>query len=114
MAKYSGMLGYVMPAKEDPPGIWKPSAVVEKLGRGDLFGQTINNEDVGGLSDGITINNQLSIIMDPFVNRNLESLKYVILYGTRWEIKSMTINRPRVILTLGGVYNGEYPSTDHD
>ena len=61
MAKYSGMLGYVMPAKEDPPGIWKPSAVVEKLGRGDLFGQTINNEDVGGLSDGITINNQLSI-----------------------------------------------------
>ena len=114
MAKYSGMLGYVMPAKEDPPGIWKPSAVVEKLGRGDLFGQTINNEDVGGLSDGITINNQLSIIMDPFVNKNLESLKYVILYGTRWEIKSMTINRPRVILTLGGVYNGEYPSTDHD
>lgn len=114
MAKYSGMLGYVMPAKEDPPGIWKPSAVVEKLGRGDLFGQTINNEDVGGLSDGITVNNQLSIIMDPFVNKNLESLKYVILYGTRWEIKSMTINRPRVILTLGGVYNGEYPSTDHD
>ena len=114
MAKYSGMLGYVMPAKEDPPGIWKPSAVVEKLGRGDLFGQTINNEDVGGLSDGITINNQLSIIMDPFVNKNLESLKYVILYGTRWEIKSMTINRPRVILTLGGVYNGEYPSTGHD
>ena len=114
MAKYSGMLGYVMPAKEDPPGIWKPSAVVEKLGRGDLIGQTINNEDVGGLSDGITINNQLSIIMDPFVNRNLESLKYVILYGTRWEIKSMTINRPRVRLTLGGVYNGEYPSTDHD
>ena len=114
MAKYSGMLGYVMPAKEDPPGIWKPSAVVEKLGRGDLIGQTINNEDVGGLSDGITVNNQLSIIMDPFVNKNLESLKYVILYGTRWEIKSMTINRPRVILTLGGVYNGEYPSTDHD
>ena len=114
MAQYSGMLGYVMPAKEDPPGIWKPSAVVEKLGRGDLIGQTINNEDVGGLSDGITINNQLSIIMDPFVNKNLESLKYVILYGTRWEIKSMTINRPRVILTLGGVYNGEYPSTDHN
>ena len=114
MAKYSGMLGYVMPAKEDPPGIWKPSAVVEKRGRGDLIGQTINNEDVGGLSDGITINNQLSIIMDPFVNKNLESLKYVILYGTRWEIKSMTINRPRVILTLGGVYNGEYPRTDHD
>ena len=114
MAKYSGMLGYVMSAKEDPPGIWKPSAVVEKLGRGDLFGQTINNEDVGGLSDGITINNQLSIIMDPFVNKNLESLKYVILYGTRWEIKSMTINRPRIILTLGGVYNGECPSTDHD
>ena len=114
MAKYSGMLGYVMPAKEDPPGIWKPSAVVEKLGRGDLIRQTINNEDVGGLSDGITINNQLSIIMDKKVNKNLESLKYVILYGTRWEIKSMTINRPRVILTLGGVYNGEYPSTDHD
>lgn len=114
MAKYSGMLGYVMPAKEDPPGIWKPSAVVEKLGRGDLIGQMINNEDVGGLSDGININNKLSIIMDPFVNKNLESLKYVILYGTRWEIKSMTINRPRVILTLGGVYNGEYPSTDHD
>ena len=114
MAKYSGMLGYVMPAKEDPPGIWKPSAVVEKLGRGDLFGQTINNEDVGGLSDGITVNNQLSIIMDPFVYRNLESLKYVILYGTRWEIQSLSINRPRVILTLGGVYNGEYPSTDHD
>ena len=114
MAKYSGMLGYVMPAKEDPPGIWKPSAVVEKLGRGDLIRQTITNEDVSGLSDGININNQISIIMDPFVNKNLESLKYVILYGTRWEIKSMTINRPRVILTLGGVYNGEYPSTDHD
>ena len=108
MAKYSGMLGYVMPAKEDPPGIWKPSAVVEKLGRGDLIGQMINNEDVGGLSDGININNKLSIIMDPFVNKNLESLKYVILYGTRWEIKSMTIHRPRVILTLGGVYNGEH------
>lgn len=114
MAKYSGMLGYVMPAKEDPPGIWKPSAVVEKLGRGDLIRQTVNNEDVGGLSDGININNQISIIMDPFVNKNLESLKYAILYGTRWEIKSLSINRPRVILTLGGVYNGEYPSTDYN
>ena len=108
MAKYSGMLGYVMPAKEDPPGIWKPSAVVEKLGRGDLIRQTISNEDVSGLSDGININNQLSIVMDPFINKNLESLKYVILYGTRWEIKSISINRPRVILTLGGVYNGEH------
>ena len=114
MAKYSGMLGYVMPAKEDPPGIWKPSAVVEKLGRGDLIRQTITNEDVSGLSDGININNQISIIMDPFVNKNLESLKYAILYGARWEIQSLSINRPRVILTLGGVYNGEYPSTDHD
>lgn len=110
MAKYSDNLGYVMPSVENPPGIWKPSEVTEKKARGDILNASVGLTSGDKLVDDITINNKLSIVMDPFINGNLERLKYVCMYGTRWEIKSISINRPRVILTIGGVYNGEIPT----
>lgn len=110
MAKFSGNLGYVMPAKEDPPGVWLPEQIIEKHARGDMIRASRNNVQRDELIDDVNIDNQISILMDAFVNDNIEQIRYVCLYGSRWRVNSIAINRPRLILTIGGVYNGDVPN----
>jgi hypothetical protein len=54
----------------------------------------------------LAINNQISIVADPFANQNFHSMKYVEFMGTRWKITNVDVQYPRLILTMGGVYNG--------
>ena len=58
-------------------------------------------------NDDLTVNNQISIIADPFAYQNFHSMKFVELYGARWKIKNVEVKYPRLILTVGGVYNGQ-------
>jgi hypothetical protein len=37
-------------------------------------------------------------------------MRYVEWMNARWKITSIDVKRPRVILTIGGVYNGPIPS----
>ena len=49
---------------------------------------------------------EISVIADAYVNKNIQSIRYVEFMGAKWKVKSISVHRPRLELTIGGVYNG--------
>ena len=104
MAKWCGKVGYAITA-ETEPGLWEP-VIVERKYYGDLISNRWKRQNSGGINDDINISNSISIIADPFANQNLGSMAYVEYMGTKWKISDVEIQFPRLILTVGGLYNG--------
>lgn len=112
MAKWSGKVGYISTI-EDPidSGIWKEQ-VTEKSYYGDILrnnNRVQNIED--GLNNDISINNEISIISDPYAIQNFHAIRYAEFMGTMWKVTSVEVRYPRLILNLGGVYNGNKTGT---
>ena len=104
MAKFYGIIGYEM-TTEVEPGIWEES-VVENAYYGDVIKDTRRLQERSKVNDDITISNRISIIADPFANHHYHSMRYVELMGVKWKITEVEVAYPRLILTIGGIYNG--------
>lgn len=104
MSKFYGPIGYIT-QKEISPGVWD-EVVVEKSYRGDILQDTRRWQVSEHKNDNLTISNHLSIIADPFAYENSSTIRYVLWLGVRWKVDKIEIQRPRLILTLGEVYNG--------
>lgn len=104
MSKFYGPIGYIT-QKEISPGVWD-EVVVEKSYRGDILQDTRRWQASEHKNDNLTISNRLSIIADPFLYENSSTIRYVLWLGVRWKVNNIKIQRPRLILTLGEVYNG--------
>ena len=104
MSKCSGKIGYAM-VQETEPGIWD-EIIVEKRYTGDLTRNTYkysqNNEST---NDNITLNNNISILANKFINENLGIMRYITYMNHKWKISSIEIVPPRIIITLGDMYN---------
>jgi hypothetical protein len=105
MAKFYGIIGYAN-LKETSPGVWEEE-IVDRQYYGDLTRNTRRLDPSDNLNDNINIANEISIVADPFANENFHSMRYVEFMGTKWKITSVEVKYPRLILTVGGVYNGE-------
>ena len=106
MAKFYGAVGYAERV-ETAPGVWR-DAVTERNYAGDyvrnLSSKTTSS---GGVNDDIVIENAISIVADPYAYEHFHNIKYVISMGAKWKVVSAEVQHPRIILTTGGVYNGE-------
>lgn len=110
MAKFCGIIGYVNTVEVEP-GIWE-EAIVEKKYYGDLVQNFRKLENSGEVNDNINVSNKISIVADPYANQNFHSMRYVEFMGTRWKITNVEVKYPRLILSVGGVYNnGEQATT---
>ena len=107
LAKFYGAIGYAR-SIESAPGVWRDE-IVEKNYRGDVLVNQIVNQQGEKVNDDITIDNSISIIASAYAYDNIGAMKYVVWNKTPWVITSFTINRPRIVLKIGGVYNGERP-----
>ena len=106
MAKYFGKIGYII-TEEVSPGIWKPKTT-EREYSGDIIKNTSRwSESSDSTNDNLTLNSQISIVADPFAYQNFCSMKYIHYLGVKWKITSVDPQRPRLVLTIGGVYNGK-------
>jgi len=103
MNKYFGKIGFAI-TEETKPGIWKEQ-ITEREYYGDVLRDYANRTSGQGLNDDIMINNQISIISDPFAYNNYSSIKYVEWMGAKWKCRSVEVKYPRLLLSLGGVYN---------
>lgn len=103
MAKFCGVIGYAV-TKETELGIWE-----ERIVEVEYFGDVIRNSrrfsGSAKVNDDINISNQISIIADPFANNNFHAMKYVVFMGAKWKISEVTVQYPRLVLTIGGLYN---------
>lgn len=109
--KFFGKIGFVT-QKETNPGIWETVAeereaygdVLANVRRWEASSETVN--------DSVTTSNRLSVLADRFLCEHLGAMRYVKWNGTTWKINSVELVRPRAILTLGGVYNGEQENSE--
>lgn len=105
MAKWHGKIGYSIP-KQTTPGIWKPTDEV-KTYSGDVTRNSNQwSANPESTNDELSINNQFSIVADPFAYQNFHSMKWIEFMGTRWKITKVEVQYPRLLLTIGGVWNG--------
>ena len=109
MAKYYGNVGYAETV-ETEPGRWK-ERIIERPYYGDSYRNTRLLQNSGGVNDNINVANQISIVADPYANQNFHSMRYVEFMGTAWKISNIEVQYPRLILTIGGVYNGDKAGT---
>ena len=105
MAKFYGPIGYAETV-ETTPGVWE-EVITERNYSCDMTKNTRRLQSANQLNDNVTISMEVSIIADPYATQNYLSMRYVKFMGTKWKISDVNIQYPRLILTLGGVYNGQ-------
>ena len=104
MAKYYGSVGYEDTVENDS-GIFKET-ITEREYYGDVVRNNRRLENSGEINDSINVNNQISIVADPYATQNFWKIRYATFMGQKWKVKEVTVEFPRLILTLGGLYNG--------
>lgn len=110
MARFSGYIGYVTTV-ENPVGSGVHEPVVRKIFyRGDVKRAILRNDRGDeGIQDGTALNHQFSVLADEEAINHASEIKFVEWAGDAWLVTSVEVVRPRLILNVGGVYNG---STD--
>lgn len=103
--KYFGNIGYGV-SEETRPGVHKPR-IVEREYYGDIVRNSRRLENGSKVNDDLNISISLSIVADPFAYQNFHQIKYAEYMGAKWKATSVEPQYPRLIITLGGVYNGE-------
>lgn len=104
MAKFYGPIGFAE-TKETKPGVHE-ELIVERKYFGDLLRNTRRLQSTDQLNDNINIANEISIVADPYANDHFYAMRYVELNGVRWKVSNVDVKPPRLVLTVGGQYNG--------
>lgn len=107
MAKYFGKIGFA-DTVETVPGVWKDQ-IIEHEYYGDVTRNmsSYRANQTNELNENILVSNQISILADPYAFHNFQSIRYIEWMNTRWKVSRVEVQYPRLILELGGVYNGD-------
>jgi len=109
MAKFYGEIGYAENV-ETAPGVWE-DRIVEYPYFGDVIRNTRRLQEGEHLNEDLTVGNSISIISDAYANEHIFAIRYVEWAGTLWLVSDVEVQSPRLILRLGGLYNGPTAGT---
>jgi len=104
MARFYGKVGYGQQIDKGH-GVYE-TLILERVYSGDVV------RDYRRLQQGEKVNNDLatstsiSIVSDSYANEHFFAIRYVEWSGTLWEVTGVDQESPRLILQLGGRYNG--------
>ena len=107
MARYFGNVGYVEDV-ETAPSVYK-HVVTERPYYGDEIVVKRRLDKGEGLNDNVEIGNQFSILADAYAYEHFFAIRYLTWMGQRWKVSNVTVQRPRLIMDIGGIWNGETP-----
>lgn len=105
MAKFYGVVGFAE-TKETKPGVWT-EVVTERKYYGDLVRNLTQVQASEYLNDNLNISNSISIMSDDYANQNFFAMKYIVWQNVKWKVKSVEVKPPRLVISIGGVYNEE-------
>lgn len=109
MAKFFGVVGYGQSVEDLPnSGVWVDE-IVEHSYYGDVVKNTRRLERGENLNDNLSVSNSISIVADPYALEHFFAIRYVQWAGTLWTVTNVEVQSPRLILSLGSVYNGPTP-----
>ncbi len=107
MAKYYGSVGFSISVEsEESPGDWE-AKIVERKYYGEVLSRKRSWKQTSNLNDDLVINNEISILADPFAYHNIGEIRYVTWMGTKWRVTNIDVNYPRLTLSIGDVYNDD-------
>lgn len=104
MAKFYGSIGYAETQKTKP-GVWD-EVITERMYYGDVNRNSRRLQSADKTNDDINVNNEISIVADPYAIQNFHAMRYAVFMDAKWKITNVEVKYPRLILTLGGLYNG--------
>lgn len=102
MSRFSGKLGFVM-TRETEEGVWLEDRVEIPV-KGTIRSLYVRNDNNSSVNSNLRLTNDVSILLDSKIMTYLETLKYVIWKGSKWEVQSIGVNYPRLTIHLGGLY----------
>lgn len=106
--RFHGNVGYAEEQVESTPGVWV-DPIVEFTYTGDVIRDNRKLVPGDGLNKDVIVNNAISIMCDRYAIEHYFNIRYVVWEGVRWTVTNVEVQRPRLILSLGGVYNGPTP-----
>lgn len=104
MAKFRGVVGYGETV-EVQAGVWE-DVITERTYSGDVIRNTRRLENGQKVNNDLSVGNSISIVADAYANDHFFAIRYVEWAGTLWTVSDVEVQRPRLTLRLGGVYNG--------
>lgn len=104
MSKWYGKIGYAEHV-ESKPGKWIED-ITERPYFGDLIRNTRKFQNSGSVNGEVDIANDISIVADPYAFQHFHKIRYVEFMGGKYIVSNVEVQYPRLILTLGGLYNG--------
>ena len=104
MNRWYGKVGYVETVEVEP-GIWEEQENARQY-YGEFVKKSSKFRTSGGINDDRDVSVELSIVADPYIDLHFNSIRYVEFGGVKWKVNTVEPKRPRLILSLGGEYNG--------
>jgi hypothetical protein len=106
--RFHGTVGYAT-SEETAPGVWTDIITTREY-YGDVIRNSRRLEQSAqippALNDDINLENSFSIMADAYAYENFANMKYISWNGSNWKISTVEVRRPRLILTIGGLWNG--------
>jgi hypothetical protein len=107
--RFQGAVGYAND-EETAPGVWTEE-ITEKNYYGEVLMLARRLEDSAQvpatLNTDVTAQNRISIVADVYAYENFAKMRYVRWSGSPWTVTFVEVQRPRLILSIGGLWNGE-------
>jgi hypothetical protein len=108
MARFYGEIGFAPETVETAPGVWE-DVIKERKYYGDVLRNTRRLDGGDQVNNDISVGNSISIVADDDAYGSFFNMRYVKWMGARWIISDIEVQSPRLVLRLGGVYNGPTP-----
>lgn len=103
MARFCGDIGFAIEV-ETAQDVFEP-LITQRRYFGDILSARKRTENGEGLNDDVSLSVRVSIVADPFAEQHLSEMVFVVLNGTKWKVTDREVQYPRIILSVGGVYN---------
>lgn len=106
--RFHGTVGYATSA-ETVPGVWRDT-ITEREYYGDVVRNTRHLEPPvqvpPEVNSNLSLENSFSILADAHAYANYMTIRWIEWEGNKWRVSSVEVRRPRLILTVGGLWDG--------
>jgi hypothetical protein len=109
MTRFSGKVGYGVTV-ETSPGVYEDQ-ITEISYFGDVVRNSLKFREGESVNNDLSVSNSISIVADEYANGHFFNIRYVEWSGALWTVSEVEVQKPRILLRLGGVYNGPRPQT---
>lgn len=105
MAKKGFVIGYAQDV-EDPGGVWNKE-ITERTLKGDLIRTSARHTTSDSVNGTLSLANTVSVVADAYAMQHYSAITYIKFDGDAWTVTNVSVERPRLTLRMGEVYNGE-------